>query len=77
MKIINQSLCIFSLALLSIVSMSQSQAHIMIAQHGTLNIHDNIVFMVLSLPVSAFTGIDDDGDGMLSVNEFDTHQATN
>ena len=76
MKSINQYICVFSLTLLSIISIGQSQAHVMIAQHGTLNIHDNIVFMVLSLPVSAFKGIDDDGDGKLSENEFDKHEAT-
>ena len=38
-------------------------AHLMVAQHGTLNIVDDSVFMVLSLPVSAFEGLDDDPAG--------------
>jgi hypothetical protein len=42
-----------------------AHAHLMVAQHGTLNIVDDGVFMVLSLPISAFDGIDDDKDGNL------------
>lgn len=49
-------------------------AHVMVAQHGTLNVLDNGVFMVLSLPVSAFEGIDDDNDGKLSRGEFTRHR---
>jgi len=49
-------------------------AHMMAAQHGTLNIVDGGVFMVLSLPVSAFKGVDDDSDGKLSMQEFDNHR---
>jgi hypothetical protein len=33
------------------------------------------VFMVISLPVSAFSGVDDDNDGKLSITEFNTHRA--
>lgn len=52
-----------------------AQAHLMVAQHGTLNIIDNGVFMVLSLPSSAFEGIDDDADGKVSMVEFNNHRA--
>jgi len=55
---------------LSMMFSLHSYAHIMVAQHGTLNVMDEGVFMVLSLPVSAFKGIDDDKDGMLSKAEF-------
>ena len=51
-----------------------SYAHVMVAQHGTLNVLDNGVFMVLSLPISAFEGIDDDNDGKLSNTEFSRHR---
>jgi hypothetical protein len=50
-----------------------SYAHVMVAQQGTLNVLDNGVFMVLSLPVSAFEGVDDDNDGKLSSAEFSRH----
>lgn len=48
----------------------------MVAQRGTLNVVETGVFMVLSLPVSAFAGIDDNDDGWLSVKEFTQHQAS-
>jgi hypothetical protein len=46
----------------------------MVAQHGTLNFVDNYVYIVLSLPISAFTNIDDDKDGNISLNEFNKHR---
>ena len=48
----------------------------MVAQHGTLNIVGDGAYLVLSLPVSAFDGIDDDQDGQLSMDEFTRHRAT-
>jgi hypothetical protein len=51
-----------------------AQGHLMPAQHGTLNIRDDGVFMVLSLPMSAFENIDADGDGMISMIEFNIHR---
>lgn len=52
-----------------------AQAHLMVAQHGTLNIIDNGAFMVLSLPISAFEGIDANGDGKVSMVEFNNHRS--
>jgi len=56
--------------------LSSAQAHLMVAQHGTLNIVDDGAFMVLSIPISAFEGIDDDGDGKVSMVEFNHHRTT-
>jgi len=53
-----------------------SYAHIMVAQHGSLNIVDDGAFMVISLPISAFENIDDDRDGKLSNEEFTLHRAS-
>ena len=50
-------------------------AHLMVAQHGTLNIVGDRAFMVLSLPVSAFEGVDINSDGQVSMAEFDQSQA--
>ena len=50
-------------------------AHMMPAQQGTLNVLDNAVFTVLSLPLSAFPGNDDNGDGRLSPAEVLAHAA--
>jgi hypothetical protein len=52
-----------------------AHAHMMGAQQGTLNLLGDGAFMVMSLPVSAFVGVDDDGDGRLSAVELRTHQA--
>ncbi len=54
---------------------SPAQAHLMVAQHGTLNFVGTGAFLVLSLPVSAFDGVDDDGDGRLSGAELQAHRA--
>jgi HupE / UreJ protein len=62
--------------LLWLAASPPAQAHLMVAQRGTLNIVGDGAFMVLSLPVSAFSGIDDDGDGKLSAAEFAAHRAT-
>ena len=51
-------------------------AHLMVAQNGTLNFKGNSVYMVLSLPVSAFENIDDDGDGKMSAAEFNKYKPT-
>jgi hypothetical protein len=50
-----------------------AQAHLMVAQRGTLNLVNDGAFMVLSLPVSAFRGVDDDLDGLLSPAELAAH----
>jgi hypothetical protein len=51
-----------------------AQAHLMVAQHGTLNIVDDGVFMAVSLPISAFYGLDDDDNGDISMVEFNNHR---
>jgi len=55
---------------------TRALAHLMPAQQGTLNILDNAVFAALAIPVSAFTGVDDDGDGRLSQSELIAHATT-
>ena len=61
--------------LLNILFSSNTFAHVMVAQHGTLNFVDQDVYMVLSVPVSAFKNADDNKDGKLSKHEFDRHHA--
>ena len=58
----------------SLLMVQLAEAHLMVAQHGTLNVVDDGVFMVLSLPVSAFDGVDDDNDGKVSMLEFNNHR---
>ena len=54
---------------------ASAQAHLMVAQKGTLNLQGDGAYMVLSLPASAFSGIDDDGDGAWSDAELAANQA--
>ena len=49
-------------------------AHLMVAQHGTLNFMDDSAYMVLSLPASAFSNADENKDGRLSITEFSDHR---
>jgi hypothetical protein len=60
---------------LSLFVPSTATAHLMVAQHGTLNIVNNEVFMVLSLPLSAFEGLDTNIDGEVSMFEFNHQHA--
>jgi hypothetical protein len=54
---------------------SIAHAHLVVSQHGTLNIVGDGAYMVLSLPVSALAGIDDNQDGLLSADELRSHSA--
>jgi hypothetical protein len=75
MRSIYKNVSVTLLILILTVPMSPSvQAHLMVAQHGTLNIVDDDAFMVLSLPISAFEGVDDDSDGKVSMVEFNNHR---
>jgi len=47
-----------------------ANAHFVAAQNGTLNLDGDGAFLVLSVPVSALRGIDEDGDGALSKDEL-------
>jgi len=51
-----------------------ANAHLMVAQHGTLKFGKGGGFFVLSLPVSAIPGFDDDGDALLSAKEIRRHR---
>jgi hypothetical protein len=62
--------------LLAWASVSVAQAHLVVSQRGTLNIVGDGAYMVLSLPVSALTGFDDNRDGLLSVGELRAHAAS-
>jgi hypothetical protein len=59
--------------LLGLIMLPTAQAHLMVAQRGTLNLVDNGAYMVMALPVDAFTGVDDNGDGLMSMDEMRAH----
>ena len=52
-----------------------TQAHLLPAQQGTLNVVGTSVFAAVSIPVSALQGFDDDHDGLLSAVELQAHLA--
>jgi len=64
-----RALALLALSLLS----GLAQAHLMVAQHATLNFSGSGAYLVAALPVSAFEGVDDDGDGLLSLTELRAH----
>lgn len=77
MQFIHKLLSIILFALtLNLCTAPWANAHLMVAQHGTLNIVDNGAFMVLSLPISSFKDVDDDNDGKVSMLEFNNHRAS-
>ena len=64
-------------AMLSIalaVSSSAAGAHLLPAQNATLHIANGRAYVVYSAPVSAFDGIDYDGDRLLSGDELNRHK---
>ena len=56
------------------VAAGVAHAHLLPPQHVTLNVQDSAVFGAFSIPVSAFSGWDDDRDGRLSDAEFLAHR---
>jgi hydrogenase/urease accessory protein HupE len=64
-----------SLFLAAISCAVEAQAHLLPAQNATLNLIDNRAYLVVSVPVSALAGVDDNSDGRLSGEELDRHKA--
>lgn len=58
---------------LGFMALTAAQGHLIVDQKGTLNFVDDGAFLVISLPVTAFDGSDDDGDGRLSFAEMARH----
>jgi len=61
--------------LLGLAAALSAHAHLMEHQQGTLNIVGARGYLVLSLPVSALSGVDDDRDGRLGAAELACHSA--
>lgn len=73
---IKSTLRLTPLALTFFLAFGQTAyGHLMEAQHGTLNFVDDGAFLVLSLPTSAFPGIDENEDGRVSMIEFNNQRA--
>jgi hypothetical protein len=61
------------LALASLAPVT-AEAHLLPSGRATLNRVGTSVFAVVSVPVSALSGYDDDGDGLLSLEELGRHE---
>ena len=53
-----------------------AHAHLIDAQKGSLILKAERAYLALSIPVSGFKGVDDNGDGLLSSAEFNLHRPT-
>lgn len=76
---ISQRLCHGTCRLVAVVGLimavSSVHGHLMVEQHGTVNFANGGAFLVLSIPVSAFEGVDDNGDDAVSAQELNRHRA--
>lgn len=70
-----RSTAVTVLLALAVCFSSASIAHLMQDQHGTINIIDDTAFLVLSVPITAFCGMDNDRNGKVSMIEFNKHRA--
>lgn len=73
---INYQLCQIArfICIICISAARPVNAHLMEEQHGTLNFLNEDIYMVLSLPIGAFTQLDDDRNGEISMIEFNNHR---
>jgi HupE / UreJ protein len=65
----------FACALCFFLAEARAEAHLMVAQRGTINLVGNGAFIVISLPASAFVEADDNGDGKISAAEVGAHRS--
>ncbi|MEG3754076.1 hypothetical protein [Psychromonas arctica] len=72
-KIIKKGLLSLTCAL-CLATPSTSFAHLIAAQHGTLSFIGSNVYIALSLPMSAFKGVDDNADNHVTIQEFNNHR---
>ena len=63
-------------ALLIILSIETTLAHVMVAQHATLRFQAKGAYFLASYPVSAFDGVDDNHDQLMDRAELKKHYNT-
>jgi hypothetical protein len=61
----------FVAALALLLCVSPARAHMMPARQGTVNLEGANAYVVLSLPIAAFPGLDADGDGRVDARELE------
>ncbi|MES2298801.1 MAG: HupE/UreJ family protein [Pseudomonadota bacterium] len=65
--------CLLALAL--VLCALPARAHLMAAGQGTVRLVGDSAYAVIAIPVAAFEGVDDNGDGLLSAGELAAHRA--
>ena len=63
-------------ALLVVAAPALSLAHLMPEGNGSTRLHDNKAYTLISIPVAVLRGFDDDGNGLISVDEGRRHHAS-
>lgn len=53
---------------------SRADAHLMSAGLGVVNVRERDAVVLIGVPVAAFEGVDDDGDGLLQPTEIKAHR---
>jgi len=64
---------VIALILGAFIALPAAHGHLIVDQKGTINFVEDGAFLVVSLPVTALEGADDDGDGKLSFSEMARH----
>ena len=72
----NNFLIVCAFLFYGVFGLKNAQAHLMVEQHGTLKLGKGGYFFVLSIPVGSIPKADDNGDGLLSKEEFHSHYNT-
>jgi len=54
---------------------SPAAAHLMPANNGTVSVKEHNVYTVITVPVSALSGFDDNGDNLIDTAELGRHNA--
>ena len=58
----------------SLLIASRVNAHLMSAGLGVVNVRERDAVVLIGVPVAAFEGVDDDGDGLLQPSEIKAHR---
>ncbi len=53
-----------------------AHAHLMPARQGSVHLVGNLAYVVLALPLSAFPGADNNGDGLIDIDEMQRNSAS-
>lgn len=64
-----------ALAVVLAVLTAPARAHLLPRQNATLHVVGDKGYLVIAVPASAMSGVDDNGDGLISPSEIDHHRS--